>query len=570
MKRKSVPFVSVIFKRRRIVITRAFVILGILLPGVLHGQEVTAEAQAKDVDDAGSVVYLHETFEDYEVDAVPTVSQLQRVDKVTVVEGNGKVGTGKVANFNDADKEAGGAMEYNLGESALGAMYIEFDALNGAPTKEDKSSTGIFGVGPWENGKSLLLNAKAKRAFGFEMYQQKYLKLRVGSKVVGQLKYEATAPFNVKIWANDHDENTLSYTRPDTGANETLNADSVVVYVNNALIDKLDASGSPMHPDVTEGNAVIGRAGFSSSSTKEGNFLIDNLHFEDPSPEAKKESTGEKKTDSPAKTKSSANAEGTPKSLPGAEKMSYREGENAMDLFVFKPDGWKAGDKRSAFVFFFGGGWTTGTPQNSASVAAWAAKNGMVGIAPDYRTKNRFGTSPLASVDDSRAAFDWVVKHAVELGIDPARVAVGGSSAGGHVALWTAIEKTPPGSDDATAPKSKPAAIVLTSAVSDTSPEIGYTAKRFGDDATALSPVHQLDARMPPMLIVHAANDDLVHYSTAVALHSKLNSTGNKCELVTVPVGGHGFSSEYPAWNSRVRNKMEELMKREGLLPAVR
>ena len=194
----------------------------------------------------------------------------------------------------------------------------------------------------------------------------------------------------------------------------------------------------------------------------------------------------------------------------------------------------------------------------------------MVGIAPDYRTKNRFGTSPLASVDDGRAAFAWVVEHADELGIDPARIAVGGSSAGGHVALWTAIEKAPPGSDAATSPKSKPAALILKSAVTDTSPETGYTPKRFGDDAMALSPVHQLDTKMPPMLVVHAANDELVHYGTAVALYNKLDSSGNACELFTIPIGGHSFASDYKLWKSKAQTKTEALFTRQGLLPAVR
>ena len=194
----------------------------------------------------------------------------------------------------------------------------------------------------------------------------------------------------------------------------------------------------------------------------------------------------------------------------------------------------------------------------------------MVGIASDYRTKNRFDTSPLESVDDGRAAFNWVIQHAEELGIDPTRVAVGGSSAGGHVAMWTAIEKAPPGSDPATSPKVKPAAVFLTSAVTDTSPETGYTPKRFGNDATALSPIHQLDAKMPPVLVCHAANDELVHYGSAVALHDKLESTGNICELITIPIGGHGYSSDYPEWRSKVRAKMQELFTLTGLLPAVR
>ena len=50
-----------------------------------------------------------------------------------------------------------------------------------------------------------------------------------------------------------------------------------------------------------------------------------------------------------------ATAESTPTSIPGAEMHVYRDLKpEPMRLFVFKPDGWADGDKRSAFVFFFG------------------------------------------------------------------------------------------------------------------------------------------------------------------------------------------------------------------------
>src|SRR5438034_9799632 len=80
----------------------------------------------------------------------------------------------------------------------------------------------------------------------------------------------------------------------------------------------------------------------------------------------------------------------TPVSLPGAEAFVYRDGKpDPMRLHVFKPKGWSAKDQRPALVFFFGGGWTKGTPERSASYAKWAATLGMVGVAPDYRTKAR-------------------------------------------------------------------------------------------------------------------------------------------------------------------------------------
>jgi acetyl esterase len=262
-----------------------------------------------------------------------------------------------------------------------------------------------------------------------------------------------------------------------------------------------------------------------------------------------------------------AGPEVTPTELPGAEAHLYRAGPPELRLFVVKPEGWKANDRCPAFVFFFGGGWTTGTPWGALPWAKFAASWGLVGVVPDYRTKERHDTSPLASVADSRAALRWVQEHASELGVDPSRIVVGGNSAGGHVALWTAIAHTPAGSDPAESPTMKPAALVLFSTVSDTSSATGYTPKRFGADATALSPVHQLDARMPPVLAFHGTADALVPPRQALALRDRLLATGNRCELHLVPGGGHNFTHTLPEWQEKSRGLLREFLKREGLLP---
>lgn len=259
--------------------------------------------------------------------------------------------------------------------------------------------------------------------------------------------------------------------------------------------------------------------------------------------------------------------ETTPTGLPGAEAFVYRADATApLRLFVVKPKGWKAGDRRAALVFFFGGGWTTGTPANSVFWAKFAAELGLVGIAPDYRTKSRNDTSPLASVADSRAALHWVEEHAAELGLDPTRIAVGGNSSGGHVALWTAITHAPPGSDEKESPRLKPAALILFSAVSDTSAETGYTPQRFGENTTALSPVHQLDAKMPPVLVFHGDADKTVPVRQALALRDKLVATGNPCELHLVPGGGHNFGNDVPEWKEKSRQLVIEFLKKQGLI----
>jgi acetyl esterase len=258
----------------------------------------------------------------------------------------------------------------------------------------------------------------------------------------------------------------------------------------------------------------------------------------------------------------------SPPQLAGAESHVYRAlRPEALRLHVFKPSGWKVGDQRTAFVWFFGGGWTRGTPENSAFWTKWAAKQGMVGIAPDYRVKDRFGTSPLEAVADARAALRWVQEHAAELGVAPQRVVVGGNSAGGHLALWTAIVRPPPGSLPADSPTFRPAAMILTSAVSDTSKASGYTPTRFGDDAQALSPVHQLDARMPPVFALHGDADQTVPQAQALALRDKLRATGNECEFVSVPGGSHNFGGELPEWRDKQQAMAAAFLKKHALLP---
>ena len=238
-----------------------------------------------------------------------------------------------------------------------------------------------------------------------------------------------------------------------------------------------------------------------------------------------------------------------------------------MRLHVLKPKNWKPTDHRPALIFFFGGGWSRGTPERSVTWAKFAASQGMVGIVPDYRTHERFNTSPLASVADGRAALRWVQAHTPELGIDPKKIVVGGSSAGGHVALWTAIESTPPGSAPTEAPLGKPCALILICPVSDTSVATGYTPRRFGDQAEALSPVHQLDARMPPVLVFHGDADTTVTNRQSIALEQKLIAGGNVCERINVPGGEHGFQTQLPEWQEKTRVLITKFLTQQGVLP---
>ena len=253
-----------------------------------------------------------------------------------------------------------------------------------------------------------------------------------------------------------------------------------------------------------------------------------------------------------------------PTNFTGAESFIYRDLKpEPLRLFVVKPDGWQTNDHRAAMIYFFGGAWTRGDPGKSIGWARMAAKWGLVGIAPDYRTKERFGTSPVEAVADARASLRWVQDHAAELGIDPAHIVVGGASAGGHLALWTAIEKPPVGSGPEESPRIKPAALVLVSAAADTADPA--LQRRFGEHIRDVSPLQHLDEKMPPVIMFHGDADLTVPYRIAVDLHDKLVVTSNVCELVTIPGGGHGVP---PDWKDKSRELIKKFLTKHNLVPA--
>jgi acetyl esterase len=249
--------------------------------------------------------------------------------------------------------------------------------------------------------------------------------------------------------------------------------------------------------------------------------------------------------------------------LPGSEAHVYRNlSPVPLQLYVFKPADWKPGDRRTALIWFFGGGFTIGTPHDAAPWASWAAGLGIVGVAPDYRVKSRFGTTPIEAVADGRAAVRWIESHAPELGIDSQRIVVGGISAGGLLALWAGISHAPPGSAPEESPRIKPAAIILSSPVSDMSHSDSLT-KYY---TWALSAVHQLDAKMPVILLFHGSADQNVPYLESVTLYDKLAASGNFCEFVTIRGGSHNFVGDNPAYTSRTRAIVRQFLIEQRLI----
>jgi len=91
-----------------------------------------------------------------------------------------------------------------------------------------------------------------------------------------------------------------------------------------------------------------------------------------------------------------------------------------------------------ALLYFHGGGWVVGDLESHDDVCRSLAKRTpCVVVSADYRLAPE--AKYPAPLDDCEAALRWAVSHARDLGIDPAKVAVGGDSAGGNLAAGLAI-----------------------------------------------------------------------------------------------------------------------------------
>ena len=89
-------------------------------------------------------------------------------------------------------------------------------------------------------------------------------------------------------------------------------------------------------------------------------------------------------------------------------------------------------------VYFHGGGWVIGDLDTHDTLCRQLANQSDCAVlAVDYRLGPEF-RFPCA-VDDCIAATRWCRDHAKRLSLDPARMAVGGDSAGGNLAAVVAL-----------------------------------------------------------------------------------------------------------------------------------
>lgn len=237
----------------------------------------------------------------------------------------------------------------------------------------------------------------------------------------------------------------------------------------------------------------------------------------------------------------------------GEETIVYKKVANReLKLLIDKPADWKATAKLPAIVFFFGGGWVGGSTNQFAKHSTYFATRGMVGIRVEYRTiADAAKGPPLVCCADAKSALRYVRSHAAELGIDPARIAGSGGSAGGHLAAFTAVVEGLDDPQDDLKVSCKPNALVLFNPVFNNGPGEWGNA-RVGSRYREFSPAHNLTKEAPPTIVFLGDNDKLIPVKVVTEYQAKMKQLGVRCDTHFYPGMGHGFFNNAPYYQQTV------------------
>lgn len=232
---------------------------------------------------------------------------------------------------------------------------------------------------------------------------------------------------------------------------------------------------------------------------------------------------------------------GTPGALGTAD-------QDRPTLTAYLPDPEKA--TGAAIVIFPGGGYGGLAPHEGAGYAEWLAENGIAGIVLKYRLGTHGYRHP-AMLNDAARAVRLTREKAAEWKIDPKRVGIMGSSAGGHLAstLVTHFDAgNPNASDPVERQSSRPDLGILCYPVitMGDNTHAGSRKNLLGENPSPelielLSNEKQVTAQTPPCFIWHTWEDKAVKVENSLAFANALQKAGVPFDLHVYQKGGHGM-----------------------------
>lgn len=240
-----------------------------------------------------------------------------------------------------------------------------------------------------------------------------------------------------------------------------------------------------------------------------------------------------------------------------------------MQIYPAKEDG----DNHPAVLFFHGGGWITGSPEQFKWFAEQFAACGIVSALVEYRVHSIHGSLPDSAVEDAYNAYQWMYRHHAQFGVNTAHIALVGGSAGGHIAaagaltFASSITSNYEGTD--TAP---PFALGLLNPVLELTvakKSQGYTQEELKlidalgpTKATKLSLGSKLERTDIPTQIIYGSLDPLLP-TAYEALFSQPDKPRSHLELLVASGENHGFFN-YEPWRTTVAGSLLAFLRAHG------
>ncbi len=197
-----------------------------------------------------------------------------------------------------------------------------------------------------------------------------------------------------------------------------------------------------------------------------------------------------------------------------------------------------------AMVVLPGGGYNYLSSYEAFPIAEHFRAAGLAAFVLQYRLRPY---DPAVALLDAQRAVRLLRARAADFGLDPAKIAAIGFSAGGHLAANLSTHADDGHPDDADPVERQSCRLQSALLIY---PSIVYAnLKHDNAAARALPAILQLDglhravdAQTPPTFLLVGGNDDRTPYENCLAYAAKLHEAGVRFELHVLGTGGHGFS----------------------------
>ncbi len=189
------------------------------------------------------------------------------------------------------------------------------------------------------------------------------------------------------------------------------------------------------------------------------------------------------------------------------------------------------GSPRPVIVFFHGGSWRSGNPDDYGFVARALVPEGYAVVLAGYRLGP--GGKYPTMLEDTAAAIAWTERNISRYGGDPANIFVAGHSAGAYNVVQVALERQWLGGEGLDPAIIK--GVIGLSGPYDFLPlDSESTKAAFGDspDREATQPINHVRADAPPMLLIHGDKDTLVEPRNTRDLSAAITKAGGSVRTV--------------------------------------